>query len=70
MHFGLLFIFRFSYFVVSEFSWFLDDDNESSAAGTSSGIITHSTVSVSSKTVARQYNKNEISFGFISSGKE
>jgi hypothetical protein len=56
-----------SYFVVSEFSSFfqglldmdrfvikkrkLDDDNESGEAGTSSGSITHSAVSVSSKTV-------------------
>jgi hypothetical protein len=39
-------------------------------AGTSSGSITHSTVSVSSKTVMRQYNEDHISFGFISSGDE
>jgi hypothetical protein len=34
----------------------LDDCNESSVAGTSSGSITHSTVSGSSKTVVYQYN--------------
>jgi hypothetical protein len=48
----------------------LDDDNESSVAGTSSGSISHSTVSVSSKTVARQYNEDYLSLGFISSGEE
>jgi hypothetical protein len=46
----------------------LDDDNESSVAGTSSGSITHSAVSVSSKTAVR--NENYLSFGFISSGEE
>jgi hypothetical protein len=56
IHFCLLFIFHFSYFVISEFIFYfyflgfldmdrfiinkrkLDDDNESSVAGTSSGI--------------------------------
>jgi hypothetical protein len=32
----------------------LDDDNELSVAGTTAGSITHSTVSVSSKTVVHQ----------------
>jgi hypothetical protein len=35
----------------------LDDDSESSVAGTSSGSVTHSTGSVSSKTVVHQYNE-------------
>jgi hypothetical protein len=48
----------------------LNDDNESSVAGTSSGSITHSTVSVSSTTVVCQYNENYFSFGFISSRGE
>jgi hypothetical protein len=46
----------------------LDDDNESSVVGTSSGGITHSTVSVSSITVMHQYN--DLSYRFISSGEE
>jgi hypothetical protein len=47
------------------------DDNESSVAGTSSGSITHRTVSVIPKTVVRQYNEDYyLSFGFISSGEE
>jgi hypothetical protein len=33
------------------------DDNESSVAGSSSGSITHSTISASSKTAVRQYNE-------------
>jgi hypothetical protein len=36
----------------------LHDYNESNVAGTSSGSITHSTVSVSSKTVVCQYNED------------
>jgi catabolite regulation protein CreA len=48
----------------------LDDDSESSVAGTSSGSITCSTVSVSSKTIVRQCNDDSLSFKFISSGKE
>jgi hypothetical protein len=48
----------------------LDDDNESSVAGTSFGSITHSTVSVSSKTAVRQYNEDYLSFGIISCGEE
>jgi hypothetical protein len=40
-----------------------DDDNESSVAGTSSGSITHSAVSVSSKTAVRQYNEDYLSLG-------
>jgi hypothetical protein len=34
----------------------LDDDNEPSVAGTSSGSTTHITVGVSSETVVRRYN--------------
>lgn len=48
----------------------LDDDNESSVAGTSSGIITHSMVSVTSKTIVQQYNEDYLSFRFISSGEQ
>jgi hypothetical protein len=48
----------------------LDDDNESSVGGTSSGSIIRGTVSVSSRTVMWQYNENYLSFGFISSGEE
>jgi hypothetical protein len=48
----------------------LGDDNESSVADTSSGSIAHSTISVISKTVVRQYNENYLSFEFISSGEE
>jgi hypothetical protein len=44
----------------------LDDDNESSVAGNSTGSITRSTDSVSSETALRQYNKDSLSFGFIS----
>jgi hypothetical protein len=36
----------------------LDDDNESTVAGTTSGSITHSTVSVRFKTVLRQCNED------------
>lgn len=39
-------------------------------AGTSSGNITHCTVSVSSKTVMRQYNVAYLSIGLISSGQK
>jgi hypothetical protein len=39
-------------------------------SGSSSGNITHSTASVSSKTVVRWYNKNYLSFGLILSGEE
>jgi CCR4-NOT transcriptional regulation complex NOT5 subunit len=55
-------------FIIKEYK--LGDDNESSVAGTSSGSITHSTVSVSSKTIVHQYNEDSLSFGFISSGEE
>jgi hypothetical protein len=48
----------------------LDDDNESSMAGTSSGSITCSTVSVSFKTAMCQRNKDYLSFRFMSSGEE
>jgi hypothetical protein len=48
----------------------LDDDDESSVAGTNSGSITHSEISVGSKTAVRQYNENYLSFGFTSSGEE
>jgi hypothetical protein len=48
----------------------LDDDNESSVAGTSSGSSTHSRVSVSSESFARQYIKDYLTFGFISSREE
>jgi hypothetical protein len=48
----------------------LDDDSDSSVAGTSSGSITHTTVSVSSKTVVFQYNKDYLSFRFIPSGDQ
>jgi hypothetical protein len=34
-------------------------------AGTSSGGITHSAVSVSSKTVVSQYNEDSLPFGLI-----
>jgi hypothetical protein len=47
----------------------LDDDNESSVAGTSSGSTTQRAVSVSSKTVLRQYNEDYLSW-LISSGEE
>jgi hypothetical protein len=39
-------------------------------AGTSSDSITHNTVSVSHKTMMRQYNGSYLSFGFISYGEE
>jgi uncharacterized protein (UPF0212 family) len=39
-------------------------------SGTSSASITHSTVSVSSKTVVHQYNEDHLSFVFISSGEQ
>jgi hypothetical protein len=48
----------------------LDDDNESSVVGTSSGSITHSAVSVSFKTTVSQYNQNYLSFRSSSSGEE
>jgi hypothetical protein len=48
----------------------LDDDNESSMAGTSSGSTTHITVRATCKTAERQYNEDNLSFGFISSGEE
>jgi hypothetical protein len=48
----------------------LDNDNGSSMAGISSGSITHSTFSVSSKTAVRQYDEDYLSFRFISSGEE
>jgi hypothetical protein len=48
----------------------LDDDNELSLAGTSSGTITHSTVSVSSKISMCQYNEDYLSLRLISSGEE
>jgi hypothetical protein len=63
--YGLLDIDRF---IIKECK--LDDDNESNVAGTSSSSITHSTVSVSSKTVVHRYNEDSFSFGFISSGEE
>jgi hypothetical protein len=48
----------------------VDDDNESSVDGTSSGSVTYSKVSVISKTVVHQYNEDYLSFVFISSGEE
>jgi hypothetical protein len=48
----------------------LDDDKESSVAGTSSGSITHSTVSVSSTTIVCQYNEDYLSFKLISFGEQ
>jgi hypothetical protein len=48
----------------------LDDDIEPSVTDTSSGSITHSTVTVSSKHVLHQYNEHYLSFGFISSSEE
>jgi hypothetical protein len=48
----------------------LDDGSESSVGGTSSGSIMHSTVSVRPKTIMWQYNKDYLSFGFISSREE
>jgi hypothetical protein len=40
----------------------LDDDNESSVAGTSSGSVTHCTVHVTSKIVTHHYNEDYFSF--------
>jgi hypothetical protein len=48
----------------------LDDDNEFSVAGTSSGSITHSAVSISSKTTVRQYIEDYLSLRFISFGEK
>jgi hypothetical protein len=46
----------------------LDDDNEASVTGTSSGSIMHTAVSF--KTAVCQYNEDYLSFGFISSREE
>jgi hypothetical protein len=48
----------------------LDDDNESSVAGSSSGSITHYTVCVGSKTVVPPYNAHYLPFGFSPSEEE
>jgi hypothetical protein len=48
----------------------LDDDKDSSVAGSSSGNMTHNTASVRSGTAVRQYIEYHLFFGLISSGKE
>lgn len=48
----------------------IDDDNESSVGGTSSGSIIRNTASVRSKTIIWQYNEDYLSFRLISYGEE